>query len=202
MHFGLSQPELVAYLGVTRAQVGHVETGRTNFSPAAARRLLHLAELLPPPHGSGQPLPPAAKEAAPDVDPLRQRRCRHLAGQARFELHGLRERLRAGDYRRRALAQLRAALLPDVPPPGVPNPSFDATHAARWLARLEANTPDGAPVAAAVTQVALLEVHLSVLEQEGTVALLKRELEKAKTSTRIAEIERFVADVTARRAAL
>ncbi|RTQ47508.1 XRE family transcriptional regulator [Hymenobacter gummosus] len=177
-HFALSQQELARYLGLTRTQVANVETGRTNFSAAAERRLLHLAELLAPPHGGGPPLPPAADPAAPDPDPLRQRlrRCRHLAGQARFELHGLRQRLPAGEYRRRALAQLRAALLPPTPPPGVPDPTFDAAHAAHWLARLDADTAAALPDAAGYAQLALLEVRLSALEHEaGLLAALLAE---------------------------
>ena len=164
-HFALSQRELARYLGLTRTQIANVETGRHSFSPVAERRLLHLAELLPAPHGSGQPLPPAAAPAEPDPDPLRQRlrRCRHLAGQARFELHGLRQRLQTGGYRQRALA----ALLPATPPAGVPDPSFDAPHAARWLAGLEADTATAGPGPAEAAQVALLEARLSALEYEA-----------------------------------
>ncbi|RTQ47509.1 hypothetical protein EJV47_19000 [Hymenobacter gummosus] len=43
---------------------------------------------------------------------------------------------------------------------------------------------------------------LSRQGKEGAVALLKRELEKGETSARIAEIEKFIADVTDRKSRL
>ena len=80
-HFGLTQTELARYLGVSAGLVAHLEVNRRRATPAMNKRLLRLAQLLPPPEGTGPPAPafaapPEAPEATsmsitlPDFGPL------------------------------------------------------------------------------------------------------------------------------------
>ena len=170
--FALSQGELGRYLGVTAAQVGHVEQGRHVFSPAAESRLLTLAQLLPLPQGAGAPL---ERQPAPEPDPAaggattgplqaRLRRCEYLVARTRFGLETQRQRVEAYAHRQAALVRLRAALLPEAAT-APPDPALDPAHAARWLARLEADTA-AAPAPPTVAELRLLTVRLAALEFE------------------------------------
>lgn len=62
-YFGLEQQELAAYLGIGRAMVGHLESGRRSLSATLLLRLNPLALHLPatePPLPLAEALPPGA----------------------------------------------------------------------------------------------------------------------------------------------
>ena len=59
-HFGLSQAELAAFIGVSRAHLGLAEAGTKTRGPAPDQRLQVLARQLPPPDGLGPPVRPPA----------------------------------------------------------------------------------------------------------------------------------------------
>jgi len=69
-HFGLTQVELAAFIGVSQANLAHVEAGRKQLGPGPDQRLQVLARQLPPPDGHGPPLPAFGDEAAPAAAPL------------------------------------------------------------------------------------------------------------------------------------
>ncbi|MGY3087440.1 transcriptional regulator with XRE-family HTH domain [Hymenobacter sp. UYAg731] len=184
-HFGLTQAELGRWLSVSAGMVGHLEAGRKPLTAALGRRLRPLALLLPPAAGGLGPEPPPRPDpldlnAPPPPGPLaaaplraRLRRVRHLAGTTRFELEG-RQGL-AGLAARRAwgLAVLAALLAP--PPSTAPTPAAlapdpvltaDPAAAARWLARLHADTA-AAPVPLTPSQHALLALRLRLLLAEA-----------------------------------
>lgn len=149
-HFGLSQQQLAAWLGVTVGFVGALDTGRAALPAARVPRLLVLARLLPPPLGTGPPAPPPAEVppimaaplplpplatdplGVPDPVPLRAaaRAARLAALTAERKLLHLHARAAALALRRRGLAQLRAA----PPPPE----AAEATRWATWLADIAA----------------------------------------------------------------
>ncbi|MDO7873096.1 helix-turn-helix transcriptional regulator, partial [Hymenobacter sp. ASUV-10] len=54
-HFGLSQQELAAWLGLSEASAGHLETGRRGLSPATAEVLAPLLRQLPAPGPAAGP---------------------------------------------------------------------------------------------------------------------------------------------------
>ena len=56
-HFGLTQAELAAFVGISRPQLALVETGRKQLGPGPDQRLQVLARQLPPPDGLGPPPP-------------------------------------------------------------------------------------------------------------------------------------------------
>ena len=174
MHFGLTQAELGRYLGVSERQVGNLEAGRRQASPAANRRLEQLARLLPPPDSTGPAAPvfaaltlPAREFTAelPDFGPLpdkplrkRQRQVMAQAHGIRWALHrdGKREVLQA--RRQWALTVLQGAL------PAVGGSAEEQAHDARWLLVLAADITAAIPPPAAEAKRALLVVRLLALE--------------------------------------
>ncbi|GAA4378384.1 helix-turn-helix transcriptional regulator [Hymenobacter koreensis] len=166
LHLGLSMRQLARYLGVTAGFVNHLETGRRGLPPALAPRLLHLAQLLPPPLGPGpttppEPpvyaplaplpapdaqLPPAPPDAAPE--PLRRRRrdCQLRLLVQGQRLAQLQARAAVLAHRRWGLALLQITPAPPEPP--------EAARYARWLGELATDLardePD--PAAAAATR--------------------------------------------------
>lgn len=181
IHFGLTQAELGRYLGVSERQVGNLEAGRRLASAAVNQRLERLAQLLPPPEGTGPTLPASsplalpnasAKEALaaalPDFGPLAagplQARQRQVASQAaalRWGLHrdGKRETLQ--QRREWGLAVLQAAL------PGEGVDAVERAHIARWLRVLAADVVAAAPSPDAVAARALAVVRLLALDVEA-----------------------------------
>jgi transcriptional regulator with XRE-family HTH domain len=135
-HFGLTQAELAAFVGVSQQALAAVEAGRKQLGPGPDRRLQVLARQLPPPDGLGPPAPafegsaaPAATEtpapAAPTaaeaaLAPLRARlaRCQWLRTQLRFQLAQRRQPGQARHQRRRwAVGVLGPALAQPLPAP-------------------------------------------------------------------------------------
>ncbi|MFD2784517.1 helix-turn-helix domain-containing protein [Hymenobacter rubripertinctus] len=184
-HFGLSQEELGRYLGLTRAQVAHLEAGRRRATPQADARLRLLARLLPPPEGTGPVAPafaarPPAEAPAlllPDFGPLpaaplrrRQRQVLAQAARLRWTLHRGSKGLALQQRRAWGLAELRAAL----PPPTAD--AAEQAHCARWLATLAADVAALAPTPAAAAARALAVLRLLALDGES--AALARLLEK------------------------
>lgn len=196
-HFGLTQAELARYLGVSERHVGHLEAGRRAPSPTLSRRLHWLADLLPPPEGTGPALPapgsplataaalplpvalPATLRAAlPDFGPLPARslraRQRQAAAQAAALRRGLHQAAKAADHHARraaALAVFRAAVSPAAPTPA------DAARFAHWLGSLAADVAAAAPTPAAGAGHALATLRLLALEAEAAaLALLAGQL--------------------------
>ncbi|MBO2012698.1 helix-turn-helix domain-containing protein [Hymenobacter negativus] len=182
-HFGLTQAELGRFLGVTAAQVGHVEAGRNAWSVVALRRLRLLEWLMPPADGGLGPEPPAWATAVPVALPelpggldamVLQQRLREVhfqAIKARYELGKRHKLVRAHARRQWGVAVLRALLAPAVgkaptPAPVVSSPVFDAEAVGRWLATLQADAA-AAPVPLTPTQQALLTLRLRLLEEEA-----------------------------------
>jgi len=132
-HFGLSQAELAAFMGISRSHLAEAEAGRKNLGPGPDQRLQVLARQLPPPDGHGPPAPtfgPAATgppealaTAATSADalaPLRRRlaRCQWLGTQLRYELSARREPGQARHQRRQwAVQVLGPALAAPLPVP-------------------------------------------------------------------------------------
>ena len=92
-YFGLEQQELARYLGVTRAQVAHIESGRRALSSALLLRLNPLALHLPP---DAETAPAPVEELPPSAPPpetgeldWRRRQCLHRAARLRRELAAL-----------------------------------------------------------------------------------------------------------------
>lgn len=173
-HFGLTQPELARYLGVSAAVLAHYETGRRLAPAAALVRLTRLARLLPPPEGTGPaealapeatPANPAALPAGTPLAPAplhnRWRDCRLQALLLTQQLQRLQRRAAVLDRRRRGLAQLQAALTAD------PDPA-EAARLAGWLAEVAEDlaAADCNPAAAASDQV-LLAVRIAALTTEA-----------------------------------
>ena len=111
-YFGLEQQQLAAYLGVTRAQVAHIESGRRALSSALLLRLNPLALHLPPDSDAlAAPvgvLPPSAPAPDPKELDWRRRQCLHRAARLRRELAPL---LQSATY-----AHRWAAAHPDAAP--------------------------------------------------------------------------------------
>jgi len=132
-HFGLTQAELAAFVGVSQANLAHVEAGRKNLGPGPDQRLQVLARQLPPPDGQGPPAPAFGDEAGlappaagPDVPlpdylaALRQRldRCQWLRTQLLHELRARRQPGQARHQRRQwAVQVLGPALAHPLPRP-------------------------------------------------------------------------------------
>lgn len=147
-HFALTQAELGRWLGVTTRQVQAVEASRRDFSPAIRARLWLLADLLPLP-SAALPEPASLPEPLRTVTQARKedheavllrrriRRCQHLATNLAFQLETWALQDAALLRRRQGLAALGQALLAA---PVVPDPRYDPTEAAAWLARLEVDT--------------------------------------------------------------
>lgn len=117
-YFGLTQPELADYLGLSRTLLAHIEGGRRSIPLTAMQRLVQLLRLLPPPYGRGPadaPLPPSPAEWPTDVvDTVRRRvaAARHAAGNLAYRLGELREQVQPLRQRHALPARL-AALPPD-----------------------------------------------------------------------------------------
>ncbi len=139
-HFGLTQAELAAFVGVSRPGLAAAEAGRKPLGPGPDQRLQVLARQLPPPDGLGPPAPafgaangaaagtaPATSAEAtagalalPDTTPLRQRlaRCQWLRTQLRHQLAARREPGQARHQRRLwAVRVLGPALAQPLPVP-------------------------------------------------------------------------------------
>ncbi len=155
-HFGLTQPALAAYLGLTGAEVAHLESGRRALTPAVAEAL--VAHLPPPtaaPAPVQPPVPPPrpADLAGPARPPLEARLdyCRHHARRLRRALRPLEAQAAFAAHWRAALPALLAALPPapdpaaPAPDPAAPGgwPTYVAWFRRRWLAtRPTALPPD------------------------------------------------------------
>jgi hypothetical protein len=124
-------------MGVSRAQVAAVETGRKEFSEVPRHRLRVLVHYLPPPDGQGPPVPEGLPDLATadvatalaELGPLapgpvqdRLRRLRFLALKARFELDQSQQPAQHHARRYWTIDVLRKALLP-TNPDGTPAPS-------------------------------------------------------------------------------
>ena len=169
-YYGFSQPALAHWLGLGRAQVASVETGREPL-PAHARPWLRPwveALALPDPAPVAGPAPAAAVlaplAAGPALVRARVAECQYQAQRLGQQLAALQAAHRIAVRRRAAGPLLRAAL-------AAPTPA-EATALAlrrRWLARLleeaaDALAPEaaGGPVAAQ-----LLEARQQALLHEA-----------------------------------
>jgi transcriptional regulator with XRE-family HTH domain len=162
-YFGLSQAELAQFLGITRALVGHVETGRRELSRAHSKQLDLLADLLPPPEGEG-PAEPAA--VPPETEPLdalplrrRQRRCLWKARKLRWELEKLEGQAHRARRWQQLLPRLQALLPADPAATKAPRtrPWLDY-HAAEAAAELDPSS---------TTARVLLALRIEHLESEA-----------------------------------
>ena len=145
-HFGLTQAELAAFLGVSRALVARAEAGTKTLGSGPDQRLQVLARQLPPPDGHGPPPPafgpddeavndaaattaasetngaeaPTAALALPGMTPLRQRlaRCQWLRTRLAYELAARQQPGQARHQRRLwAVQVLGPALAAPLPRP-------------------------------------------------------------------------------------
>lgn len=108
-HFGLSQAELAAFVGISRPQLALVEAGRKNLGPGPDQRLQVLARQLPPPDGHGPPAP-AFDDDANSTTPLaageqaalaqRLRRCQWLRTKLAYQVDQQRQPGQARHQRR------------------------------------------------------------------------------------------------------
>ncbi len=180
-HFGLTQAELGRYLGISAGLVAHFEAGRRRAMPSAEQRLTWLAQLLPPPTGTGPAAAAFAAPAAPSQPAVAtllaalptfgalppaalQRRQRLVVAQAarlRWGLHraGKADALQA--RRQWGLAILQAALPAETLAPA------ERAHLDYWLGVLAADV--AAATAAPATQAAraLAVVRLLMLDLEA-----------------------------------
>lgn len=191
---GLTQAEFAEWLGVSTAQVSHVEAGRRELSDSANHWLYLLLKCLPPPIGTGLPdealelaplpppalglavaPPPPAELLALQLNPLRKRLrdCRHEARELRYELEHQQKRVRQWARWRRTLPMLLTSLPPEpVTTPATAKEAAIARHAAylrEWLtARAQTVAAAEAPGARDdPAQVALLTLRLALLEAEA-----------------------------------
>ena len=138
-HFGLTQAELAAFIGVSRSHLPMHEAGTKTLGPAPDQRLQVLARQLPPPDGLGLPAPAVGSNPAPaapldpagydpttadpagyDLAALRRRlaRCRWLHTRLAHEVEQQRQPSQARHQRRaRAVRVLGPALAAPLPPP-------------------------------------------------------------------------------------
>ena len=157
-YFQLTQLEMAAWLGVSKAQAGHLEAGRRGLNPAGEEALAPLvahvsaATAAPPPNIlrlASAPVPAPAL-APPEPGPLEARLddCRHRARQLRRQLVPLLAQAETAARWAAALPTLRAALPPDPGPAAEPDPAADWPawlnwHRHRWLdQRLTQLPPD------------------------------------------------------------
>lgn len=144
-YFHLNQTELAAWLGVSTAQAGHLETGRRGLGPAAEEALAPLLACLPvsAPAPGGLRLASARAVAAPALAPperapleARLDYCRHHARRARRLLGPLLAQATAAARWAAALPALRAALPPDPgpePDPATAWAAWQTWYRHRWL---------------------------------------------------------------------
>ncbi|MCB2408210.1 helix-turn-helix domain-containing protein [Hymenobacter lucidus] len=197
-HFGLTQVELAAFVGVSQQQLARVEAGRKQLGPGPDQRLQVLARQLPPPDGHGPGAPaftddeaPAAEraEAAEGLAALRQRlaRCQWLRTDLAYQIGQQRQPGQQRHQRRqwavRVLGPLLAAPLPQPdwlapggparPLPPYPQATPDAARDTHWLQglalRLAATTPPLPPAAAALARARLAGLDAEI--QELTAAM-------------------------------
>jgi transcriptional regulator with XRE-family HTH domain len=186
-HFGLTQEELGRYLGTSATYIGHLEAGRRRASGPQNKRLDDLAQLLPPPEGTG-PLAPAFEQLPlPAVPPvptlpglgplpgaqLRRRLLQVLAQAARLRLllHQQAKGRVLQQRRQWGLGILQAELL--AGPALAADPAAQA-HRQRWLATLAADVAASAPSPAAEAAHTLQVVRWLALELEAaTLAQLQ-----------------------------
>jgi DNA-binding XRE family transcriptional regulator len=187
-HFGLSQQELAAWLGVSEAQAGHLETGRRGLGHATAEALAPLLRQLPVPGpaagsalrlASAAPAPPVLALAPPEAAPLAARLdyCQHHARQRRRQLRPLEAQAATAARWAAALPALRAALPPDPGSAAEPNPATDwpawlSWYRHRWLSSRPTALPPGLSA-----RYHLLRLQAEALEAEaGALAALLAEV--------------------------
>ncbi len=173
-YFNLEQQELAAYLGVSRAQLANLETGRRALTAELLERLRPLRQHTPvpaPPLPAGA-VPDAEIEAAappPAREPLEARRdyCTHTAAGLRRQQDALRAQATYAARWRQALPALLAAL----PPPGVAAPTPPpGTPPAPLLADLLREQFRARPTALSAAELAqwhLLRLRAEALETEA-----------------------------------
>ena len=180
-YFGLSQLELASWLGVSKMDVGHLEAGRRNLSPATAEALAPLLRHLPPPApaklqlASATNTPPQAL-APPEAAPLLARLdyCQHHARRLRRELRPLLAQAAVAARWAAALPTLRAALPPDPGPTAEPDgatdwPAWHTWFRHRWLDRRPTTLP---PALSARYHLLRLQAEALEAEAAGLAALL------------------------------
>ncbi|MFD2786288.1 hypothetical protein ACFSX6_12545 [Hymenobacter rubripertinctus] len=153
-YFHLSQAELAAWLGVSEAQAGHLESGRRGLGADVEAALAPFVGLLPavaaPAAGVLRlaPAPVAAALAPPEASPLEARldECRHRARHLRRQLRPLQAQATTAARWAAALSGLRAALPPDPGPAAAPDPAADwpawqTWYRHRWLERRPTQLP-------------------------------------------------------------
>lgn len=180
-HFGLTQAELGRYLGTSAGLVAHLEAGRRQPTAATSQPLEWLAQLLPPPTGTGPAAPafvapggppePAAETllaALPAFGALPpvalQRRQRLVVAQAARLRWGLHRAGKAGALQARR--QWGLAVLQAARSAGALAPAGRA-HLDYWLGVLAADVAAAAPSPAARAEGALAVVRLLVLDLEA-----------------------------------
>ncbi|UOQ53578.1 helix-turn-helix domain-containing protein [Hymenobacter cellulosivorans] len=198
-HFGLTQAELAAFVGVSQQQLARAEAGRKQLGPGPDQRLQVLARQLPPPDGIG-PAAPAFGDEAPPPDPaeaaeglaaLRQRlaRCQWLRTKLAYQVGQQRQPNQARLQRRRWAVQVLGPLLaaplprpdwlapggPALPLPPYPQATPDAARDTHWLQglalRLAATTAPLSLAAAALARARLAGLDAEI--QELTAAILE-----------------------------
>ncbi|MDO7876881.1 helix-turn-helix transcriptional regulator [Hymenobacter sp. ASUV-10] len=185
-HFGLTQAELAAYLGVSPGQVAHLEAGRRQAAVYPNLRLTRLAQLLPPPEGTGAVAPASsvALRVAPAVQLLlepaggpallavalrrRQRQCITQMTLLGHAIQGLQQRIGRHERRRWATAVLATLLAPEPGTPFLVSPA-EQLHIQKWLATLEAvRLKEAGLYPGWATTLTLQLVRRAALEAEAT----------------------------------
>ncbi|WP_210518208.1 helix-turn-helix domain-containing protein [Hymenobacter terricola] len=197
-HFGLTQAELAAFIGVSRPHLALAEAGTSALGPGPDQRLQVLARQLPPPDGLGPPAPavgpagydpaPAPADPAADLTPLRRRlaRCRWLRTRLTFEQEQQRQPSQARHQRRAWAVQVLGPALaaplpvPDWLAPGGPGPlppyplaTPDAPRDTHWLSglalRLAATTAPLPPASAALARARRAGLDAEIAALEATL---------------------------------
>ncbi|RTQ53572.1 XRE family transcriptional regulator [Hymenobacter gummosus] len=174
---GLTREELGLLLGVTAAQVSHVENGRRGYSARAQERLYRLAALLPAaaaPAGAAAPPAPPAGPSPAEAAALRKRLrgCRRRLYHLRYDEAAPAARAAQLERRHLTLARLAEAL---AQPPAAAPPADAGRPPEReqeWLALLELGTrrlahrqPTPTALAWRALKAQLLEAEIRGLEQ-------------------------------------
>lgn len=164
---GLSQELLASWLGVTRAVLAQVETGRRSLPLGKMLQDLRLdlaaqgLVLSPPgaPDPAPQPAPPPLPVPAPPRPPLQDRLayCRYHIGRLRYELGQLQTKAARHEARLKALPALRAYRGP------VPNPAREEN----WLALIEGEAVYALQHDCGAGPQRLLEARIAGLEREA-----------------------------------
>lgn len=183
-YFGLSQPDLAPFLGVSQAELARFENGLRPLPSRVACPLALLTACLPPadaappaapdpatlPHLAVPPLPLLAPPHP--LDPVdaaallaRQRHCAAQAAKLRFQLTQLIERAAQARRRLAAMPALQAAVgSPPVDPP-TPRAGRDHEQQVLWLKIFENEARIVLANSGATAQTLLL-LRLSALEHE------------------------------------